>query len=156
VLGRAAPQQLAQPGVLCVAPGVVGEQPLGDDAAVEEPVQRALAEGGDGGGALVVEHFGVGQSRAVVNDRVRVLVAGAVGAPAAVAGDRVPGLIEALQALGVHVQQLAGARPLVALNGTAQHPGTARAAAPLERAVHRRVRMTDLRGDQSWPSPCAP
>ena len=69
-------------------------------------------------GALVGVHLGVGQAAVVVDDRVAELPADAralLGAGAvAIAGDLVPGPAEAREALGVHLQQIAGARPLKA------------------------------------------
>ena len=104
---------------------VVGHQPLGDDAVVEEPVERALGEGGDSDGGLVVVDLAVGQAAAVVDDRVHVLPADAARAAGAVAGDGVPGLLEAAELLGVHVQKLARARPQIAHHRWPLGPWTA-------------------------------
>ena len=65
------------------------------------------------------EQLAVGQARVVVDDRVEVVVAERVGllprrCVRAIAGDRVPGPAKARVALDVHVQQIAGARPLIA------------------------------------------
>jgi hypothetical protein len=58
----------------------------------------------------------VGQARVVVDDRVQVVDAVATSAvlAGAVAGDAVAGPLEARLLADVHVQQIAGARPLVA------------------------------------------
>ena len=77
----------------------------------------ALDERDDRVGLFVGEQLAVGQARVVVDDRVEVVVAERVVAlalVAAIAGDRVTGPPEARIALDVHVQQIAGARPLVA------------------------------------------
>ena len=58
--------------------------------------------------------FDVGQAGTVVDDAVRVDVAGAAVTAGAVAGRPVPRRVKALQALGVHVQQRAGLGPLIA------------------------------------------
>jgi hypothetical protein len=83
---------------------------------------RALEEAGDGGGAFVVMQFDVGQPRAVVDDRVGVIVADAgVGmhpvavALRAIAGGAMSGPTEARVAADVHVQQIARTRQLVAV-----------------------------------------
>jgi hypothetical protein len=78
----------------------------------------ASDEAGDGRGALVGVQLAVGQAGVVVDDRVRELVAPAcallgVGL-VAFAGDGMAGPLEASEALGVHVQQITRAGPLVA------------------------------------------
>jgi hypothetical protein len=77
VADRAAVKQLAQRAVLDVGERVVGHQPLGHDAVVEEEDQGPLRESGDGGGAFVGVQLAVGQARAVIDDRVAVLPANA-------------------------------------------------------------------------------
>ena len=83
---------------------------------------RALDERRDGLGALVVVELDVGQSRVVVDDGVSEVIAPpspgrhpVAAALGAVAGDGVPGPLKARIARGVHVQQIAGAGPLVAV-----------------------------------------
>ena len=56
-----------------------------------EPVERPLGEGGDRGGPLVVVDLGVGEPRAVVDERVHELEAGALRVLCPVAGDGVAG-----------------------------------------------------------------
>jgi hypothetical protein len=132
---------------------VVGHHALGDDSVGEEPVQRAAGEGGDGGGSLVVVDLRVGQAAAVVDDRVHVLEAHPPRALGAVTGQRVAGRLELPEALDVHVQQLAGARPLVAND---RRPGAGlgpRAASAAQHPMHRRVRPTDLDGQASRAPP---
>src|SRR5215213_229983 len=97
-----------------VAERVVGHQPLGHDPVVEEEVQRAAGQPGDGGGLLVVVDPAVGQPATVIDDRAHELPADAARALGAIAGDGMAGLLEAPEALGVHVQQLAGTRPFKA------------------------------------------
>jgi len=138
-------EQLAQRAVVDVGEGIVGHQPLGDDAVVCEEVQRATGKRGDGGCLLVVVDLAVGQPRAVIDDRVHELPANPARALRAVAGQRVAGRLEAPQALGVHVQQVAGARPLIAEDRRALAGRRARAAAAAQNLVDRRVRPGDLR-----------
>ena len=70
----------------------------------------------------------------------------------AVAGDLVPGPGEARQALGVHLQQIARARPLKAPDlPRAARRGRARHAAPRQAAADRGVRHPELAGDQPRP-----
>ena len=115
-------EQLAERAVLDVTEAVVGHQPLGDDPVRGEEGERALDKAGHGRRPLVVVELDVGESRVVVDDRVRVVVADprlgahpAARALRAVAGDAVAGPQEAGVAGDVHVQQVAGAGPLVAV-----------------------------------------
>jgi hypothetical protein len=61
MVGRAAMQQLAQRAALGIRERVIGHQPLGGDAVLKEPVQRARGERGDGVGAFVVVQLAVGK-----------------------------------------------------------------------------------------------
>ena len=99
----------------------------GGDAVRGEERQRALDEAGHGGGELVVVQLDVGQARVVVDDRVGVLPADAGLGVSGGACERSPvtawpGCAEAGVARDVHVQQLAGARPLVAVGRLARPP----------------------------------
>ena len=146
-------QQFVESAVLGVGPGIVGQQALGDDPALEEPVQGAFGECGDRGGTFVVMDLGVGQPGTVVDDHVDVLPAGAGRVAGAVAGDGVAGYLKARVAFGIHVQQLARARPLIALHRVPGRAGTARAAASSQRPRHGRVRNVDLARDQTRAPP---
>ena len=68
-------EQLAQRAVLDVAEAVIRHQPFRDDALTFEEGERSFDEGGDGLGSLVVVELEIGESRVVVDDRVRVVVA---------------------------------------------------------------------------------
>jgi integrase/recombinase XerD len=92
-------------------------------------------------------HVFVGQAAAVVDDRVHELPSHAARTLGAVAGQRVAGRLEAPEALGVHVQQMARARPLVAHDRRALRRLAARAAAAAQDLVDGRVRPADLVGD---------
>ena len=112
-------EQFAQRAVVGVAPGAVGHQPPGGDAVLGEPGQRALDERGDGVGAFVGEQLAVGQAAVVVDDGVEVVVAERVATCLRTVLRRSPvtawpGAPKARVALDVHMQQIAGARPLVA------------------------------------------
>src|SRR4029450_8140128 len=72
------------------------------------------------------------------------LDAGAV----AIAGDGVPGAAEACQALGGHLQQIAGARPLNPLDGLAWPPRPARQIAAHQATRDGGVRHPELAGNQ--------
>src|SRR5712691_4577292 len=93
----AAGEQLTERAVLDVAEGVIGHQPLGDDAVLGKEAERPLEEAGYRRRLLVVVELDVGEAGAVVDDRVRVVVAdpGLDAPPAqrlgAVAGDPVAG-----------------------------------------------------------------
>jgi hypothetical protein len=118
---RALVQQFAQRSVVDVGEGVVGHQPLADDAVAQVEVQRASGERGRGhgrGGLVVVDHR-VGEPACVIDDRVHVLPADPARTSLAVAGELVAGLLEAAQLLDVHVQQLAWAGPQIAHDGGA-------------------------------------
>ena len=82
-----------------MAPVVVGHQPLRADAVGGEEAQRPVDERGDGRRFRVREQLGVGEPGVVVDDCVRVVVADPRfllgGGRAAVAGERVPGPLEA-------------------------------------------------------------
>ena len=73
----------------------------------------------------------------------------------AVAGDGVAGHHKARVALGVHVQQVSRAWPLVAQDRLARHPRPPRTAAAHKRPRDRRVRDPDLGRDQAWPPAAA-
>lgn len=107
-----------------IAPGVVGHQPFGVDAARCEPRERAADERGDGLGFLVVEQLDVGHARVVINDRVRergtdprALSHPVAAALRAIAGDAMPGPLEPCLAGSVHVQQISGTPSLIAASG---------------------------------------
>jgi len=114
--------------------------------------ERALGERDDGRGLLVGVDLGVGQAAVVVDHRVTELPAhphALLGAGAiSPAGQLVARAREAPQALGVHLQQVAGARPLKPtdlLTRRRRHP---RHAATGQAARHGRVRHLKLGGDQ--------
>ena len=111
-------EEFAQRVVVGVGPRAVGHHPPGRDLVGAEPGQGALQECDDGRGLFVGEQLAVGQSRVVIDDGVEVVVTERVivllGSAAAVAGDGVPRSPEPRIALDVHVEQIAGTRPLVA------------------------------------------
>jgi hypothetical protein len=81
-----------------------------------------LDEAGNGDGLLVWVQLDVGQSGVVIDDRVGVVLsnAGFRAHPAAgslrpVAGNAMPRPLEARVAAGVHVQEIARTRPLIAV-----------------------------------------
>ena len=140
-----------------VVPGVVGHHALGDDAVPGVPGERALGKRDDGVCALVGMQLAVGQARVVVDDRVGVLVADLLAflraAPGAVAGDGVAWACEARVALGVHVQQIARAGPLVPVGGLARRLRSPRAARSLQHFPDRLVRHAGHARDQRGPQP---
>jgi hypothetical protein len=136
-LGRQMPdpaalEQLAQRAVLDVAEAVVGHQPLGDDPLRSEEGERPIDEAGHGRRLLVSVEVDVGEPGVVVDDRVRVVVADPrfrthpfARALRAIAGYPVAGPQESRVTARVHVQQIAGAGPLVAVGrlfGRARRP----------------------------------
>jgi len=145
-------EELAQAAVADVGPGVVGLHAPGADAVACEERKRALDEPGDGRRLLVAVDLGEGQAAVVVDHRVTELPAHAHallgGGPEAIAGDGVPGRAEARQALGVHLQQIAGARPLKPPHRLARRARPARHPAPREAARDGRVRHPELGRDQ--------
>jgi len=111
-------EESAQGAVLGIRPGVVGHDPAGVDAEAGVPGQRSHDKAGDGVGALVGVQLGVGDAGVVIDDGVDVLVSPAgvslsAGAGAD-SGDGVSRSQEPCVALGVDVQQVTGARPLIA------------------------------------------
>ena len=96
-------EQRLEAGVLCVAPGIVGLDPLGLDPECGEERERALDKARDGLAALVAMQLGVGDPRVVIDDRVGELVADVLAllgaGRVAVAGDGVAGTAEAREAL---------------------------------------------------------
>jgi hypothetical protein len=152
-------EEVAQAGVAGVGPGIVGLHAPGGDAVVFEEAERPLDERGHRCGLLVAVDLGVGQAAVVVDHRVTELPAHALALLGArgvtVAGHGVPGPQEARQALGVHLQQIAGTRPLIPADRLAR---CARRAAHLpagQTARDRRVRQPELGGEQPW-SPARP
>jgi hypothetical protein len=115
-------EQLAQRAVLDVGEGVVAHQPSRADAVALVEGERSLDEAGHGRGPLVAVELDVGEARVVVDDRVREVVADEplrvqrlAPARGAISGDGMAGTLEAGVAADVDVQQVAGARPLVAV-----------------------------------------
>src|SRR5215204_5267251 len=126
VLDAVSAEQLAQRAVVDVGERVVGLQPLGADAVAGEEDQGTLEKSGDGVGALVAVQLGVDQPRVVIRDRVAELPANPgllLGAGRrAITGHLVSWATEAREALGVHLQQIARARPLKAPDLLARSP----------------------------------
>jgi hypothetical protein len=145
-------EQLAQAAVAGVGQRVVGLQASRGDAVRGEERKRSLDERGHGRGLLVAVDLGERQAAVVVDHRVTELPAHAgalLGAGAEpIGGHGVPGPAEAGQALGVHLQQITGARPLIALDGLARRRRPARQPAPHQAARDRGVRHPELRSDQ--------
>jgi hypothetical protein len=59
-------------------------------------------------------------------------------------------------ALGVHVQQIARARPLIAAGRIPRRPHSSRKAVPAKHLPHRGMRIADLARDQPRPPPSPP
>src|SRR6185295_10975461 len=114
-----------------------------------EPVQGAAGEVGHRLRPLVVMDLCVSEPGAVIDDGVDELPAGPAGAVGAPAGHGVAGLDKARVALGVDVQEVAGAGPLVAANRPPRLPWPTRAATATQRPVDRCVGDAHLRGDQA-------
>jgi hypothetical protein len=97
----------------------------------------------------------VGQTRMVVDHRVRELVAVrplAIGVGrAAISGERVARPHEAGVARDVHMQQVAGAGPLVAVGGLARCPRCGRQRVAAQHLPHRLMRHADRAGHQPRP-----
>ena len=117
--------------------------------------EGALDEAGHGQRELVAVQLDVGQARVVVDHRVGVVVADAglgthPGSVAlrAVLGDGVPGPAEARVARDVHVQQVAGTGPLVAVGGFARRPRGARERVAAQHLPYRLMRYADGAGHQ--------
>src|SRR4029450_11032946 len=95
--------------------------PLRDDPVFGEEGERAFDEAGHRQRLLVVMELDVGEPGMVVDDRVREVITDPRPDPApaqalrAVAGDAVPRPQEARIAADVHVQQITGTGPLVAV-----------------------------------------
>jgi hypothetical protein len=107
---------------LKVAAAAIGERVIGHHrlgpagALVAHPRSGATQRDRRGLAAVGAVQLDVGQARMVINDAVRVDIAGAPVARefAAIACRPVPRHAKALQALGVHVQQRPRLRPLIA------------------------------------------
>src|SRR5439155_19197410 len=110
---------------------------------------------GHGRRPLVAMELDVGEPRVVVDDRVREVVADQplrmrrlAPARRAIAGDGVARPLEAGVAADIHVQQIAGAGPLVAVGGLPRWPWRAGDARPLEHLPDRRVSKAGESSDQ--------
>jgi hypothetical protein len=127
------------PGPGAVGVPVVAEDALDTDAVLlGEPGHGAAKEGAGGLGALTGEHLAVGQARVIVDGHVQVVPAGGAGAADAVAKDALAHLVEAPQALGVHVQELARTLALIAARRQAGGTGQARLAVAAQDLAHAR------------------
>ena len=118
--------------------------------------ERAFEEGDDGRCALVGVDLGVGEPGVVVDDRVHVVDAVPVLAvlARAVAGDAVAGPLEARVLAGVHVQQITGARPLVAVGRLPGRLRWPRDPGPAQHLPDRRVAEAGRARDQARPPAC--
>src|SRR6266536_2403822 len=150
-------EQLGEGAVLDVAEAVVGHQPLRHDPVLSVEGERALEEAGHRRGSLVVVELDEGEPGMVVDDRVREVVADpcpdtpAAQGLGAIAGDAVAWPQEARVAAGVHVQQVAGAGPLVAVGWLLDRPRRSRDLGPLEHLPDGQVREAGRAGDQARP-----
>jgi len=81
---------------------------------VGEPCEGPFDERGDGHGLLVVVQLDVREAAVIVDNDVGELIPGASSVDGTVGGHGVAWLVEPGVALGVHVQQVSGARPLIA------------------------------------------
>jgi hypothetical protein len=116
-----------------------------------EPAHRAPKEGAGVICALAGEHLAVGDAAAVIDGHVQVVPAGARRALDAVGEDALADLVKASQALGVHVQQLARARPLVAHHRGARRPVAGRASMAGQHLAHRRGGDPEHRSEARRP-----
>jgi len=114
---------------------------------------RALEEADDGSGPLVVVDLDVGEPGMVVDDRVHdvdpVAVLAVLASP--VTGDTVAGPLETCVLAGVHVQQVAGAGPLVAVGRLPHRPRRPREPRPAEHLPDGRVAEAGRAGDKARP-----
>src|SRR5207237_5284318 len=161
VFDPALAEELAEGAAVCVAPGVVGHQPLCLDPLPLEGGERALGESDHGRYALVGQKLRGGEAGVMVDDRVRILVADHrphLGACLrAVTGDGVPGPLETRVARGVHVQPVARAGPLVTVGRLSRLGVGPGAAVALQGLRNSRVRMAELACEQARaPAGAAP
>src|SRR3954469_14495208 len=116
-----------------VARTIVGQHALDGDAVTLEERHGTAHEGDRGGGLLVVEDLGVGQSRAVVDGDVHELPASGAAPPPGLVheprgvvpatGPAVSGSgVNAPELLDIDMDQFAGSRALVALGGLKAQP----------------------------------
>src|SRR5439155_22223766 len=138
--------------------GVVGHQPLGDDPVLGVEGEDALEEGGHGCCFLVGVDLGVGEPGVVVDECVHEVVAyprlsphPLTGALRAVTGDAVARSQETGIAAGVHVQQIAWARPLIAIGRLPLRSRRPREPEATQHLPDRRVREAGRAGDQARP-----
>jgi hypothetical protein len=134
---------------------VVGHQPGCADPVALVEGERALEEGDDGGGLLVVVDLGVGKPGVVVDDRVHDVGAVEVAAVLAstVAGEAVSGLLEARLLGRVHGQQVARAGPRVAVCRLAHRTRWPRDPRPPEHLPDGRMAEAGRACDKPWPQP---
>jgi len=110
-------------GTRPVAGAVVTEDAVHADAAAPEPRHGAAHEAADRGARLIGQDFGVRHARAVVDADMDEFPADAARLAATIAGDAMADVPDAPEFLDVDMQQLAGARPLVADDGRARGEG---------------------------------
>jgi hypothetical protein len=150
-------EQSSERPVVGVGPGVVGHDPLRLYAQGGKPVQRPPDERGHGVGALIGVQLAVGQAGVVIDDGVGMLMPtprlflgeGLV----ADSGDGVARSQESGVALGVHMQEVARARPLVPAGRVARRPRSSRKAMPPRQpawAIGRATKTVGSRPQGGW------
>ena len=109
---------LPQVAAFDIDPGVVGHKSFRDDPVLGEEAEGAFEEAGGSRSALVRVDLRVGEAGVIVDDRVHVIDAVAMVAvlAGAVTGEAVPRPLEPCVFADVHVQQVAGAGPLVTVS----------------------------------------
>src|SRR5262249_22094248 len=99
-----------------IAAAVVGEEAPDRDPAAPKPPERIPEKRRTSAAPLGPAHFDEGDAGRIVNRDVDVLIPDPPGALGAIAMHAVPDPADAAERFDVHVQQIAGVRPLVALN----------------------------------------
>ena len=155
VADRVLVQQFGERPVAGVGPGVVAHQLLHLDSFGGEGGKAALDKARDGRRLLVRVELAVDPASVVVEEGVDKFVSdphpflGSAAMP--ITGDRVTGPCETGEAFRVHVQQIAGTRPLVAAARLARLARLTGDPGPFERPPDGRVRVTGLTCDQPRP-----
>src|SRR6266566_4979249 len=137
-------------GTRSISPAVIGDHTLDLDAAPTEFAQRTQPECRRGVAVLIRQDLDVAKARMIIDGDMRVLPADTAGGITAIASDALTRPCNSAQLLDVHMHQLAGTAPFVALYRRRRiEVAQPTQSQPTQHRAHRRARHRHARRDLS-------